>query len=262
MDPTSILDPGNGNNPGAGGSGETLLGNALPGSGQSGGGTTPETLPQREWMNDLPEPLKATKTLTKFADKAALAKSYVELESKHSKSVEIPGKDSGPEDWARFYDKVGRPKTADEYALDRGNAPDDVAKAFKQMAFESGLTAQQADTMFKGIMKRQSTEQQTAVEQYTARMKEADTLLRREYGPQYDSKIASAKKAFGAVFSDPELRSEVTQSGLANNPRFIKVLAELGTQISDDSFLQGGNASTESKDPLAAYFKKRFGTDE
>lgn len=218
---------------------------------------TAETTQVAEWMKDLPESLQQSGTLAKFKSKEALAKSYIELEKKHGGSVAVPSRDASPEEWERFYDRVGRPKTADEYAIDRGKADDTFVKAFKQAAHEAGLTVSQAEKVFGTVTKVTESQRQAAVKQYTARMKEADALLRREYGPQYDARLSDAKKAYDTLF-DETLRGEIAESGLANNPRFIKVLAALGPQIRGDSFLQGANGTKGPKDPLA-WMDEKYG---
>ncbi len=209
-------------------------------------------------MADLPEPLKAHKTLNKFADKAGLAQSYVELESKLGKSVSIPANDASREEWAKFYERVGRPKSADDYAIDRAGASDESVKAFKQWAFEANLTSAQADVLYKKYVGDQKASQQAAVEQITTRAKEADALLRRKHGAQYDTVIAQAKKAYTAIF-DETLRAEITNAGLGANPRFIETLAAIGQQINGDNFLQGAGQEAKPKDPYA-WMNEKYGS--
>lgn len=254
MDPANLLDPNSGNPGGAG-----LGGAQAP----AGGNANPQPDPPvvRDWMKDLPEPLKASKSLSKFTDqewKANLAKSYVELEGKLGKSVVLPAQDASAEDWQKFYERVGRPKAADEYAIDRGSAPDEQVKAFKALAHEAGLTNAQANKMWKDLQKSSDAQRQAALEQYTARAKESDALLRKEYGALYDGKMADARKAYATVF-DTDLQKEIAEAGLAANPRFIRVMAELGAQLKDDAFLRpagdGGAKPKTYYDEIDARYK-------
>lgn len=247
----NILDPGTGTNP-EGANGGDLLGNA-----QGAADKAAET--QREWMKGLSEPLQKSKSLSKFTDVDNLAKSYVELESELGKRVRIPSQDASSDEWAKYYEKVGRPKSPDEYAINRGKADDTFVSEFKKAAFSAGLSSSQADLIFGSVVKVTENGQRSQMEAYTARMKEADMLLRKEYGPQYESKVADARKAYEVLF-DEQLRGEIAESGLANNPRFVHVLAELGPQIRGDSFLQGaGNDGQKApKDPLA-WMDKKYG---
>ena len=243
----SLLDPQTADNSGE--QGGDLLGNKTgEGAPAAGVGSTEPQI--QEWMKDLPESLQKSPSLAKFKSKDSLAKSYIELEKKHGSSVTVPSRDASPEDWEKFYDRVGRPKTADEYAIDRGKSDDAFVKAFKQAAHEAGLTVEQASKVFGTVTKVTEAQKQAAVEQYTSRMKEADAMLRKEYGPQYDSRLSDARKAYDVLF-DETLRSEIAESGLANNPRFIKVLAQLGPQIRGDSFLQGANGAGKQNKEFA-----------
>jgi hypothetical protein len=199
--------------------------------------------------------------LEKFTDqewKANLAKSYVELEGQLGKRISVPAQDASREEWDKLYEKVGRPKSADEYAIEKGTMPDEFVKGFKQMAHEAGLNNQQANALFKKFAGTQQQQQQAAVEQMTAKMRDTDVLLRKEYGAQYDTKLADAKKAFGKLFDD-SLKAEITNAGLANDPRFIKVLAELGGQLRDDAFIPGVGTIREKENPLA-WMDKKYGS--
>lgn len=249
-----ILDPKADNPVETGGD---ILGNQQqqPQQGQNNQGQQPAL---REWMKGLSEPLQKSKGLSKFDTVESLAKSYTELESELGKRVKIPSQDASSDEWAKYYERVGRPKTADDYAIDRGKTDDAVVRQFKAKAHEAGLTIDQAEKVF-GVL-RDATEggQKLQAERYTARMKEADAMLRKEYGPQYDTKVADARKAYDILF-DAQTKADIAESGLASNPRFIKVLAELGPQIKGDSFLQAaGKAGDANKDPLA-WMDKKYG---
>ena len=247
-----LLDPGTQDNPSADGD---LLGNPPAGATTAAAGQQPAV---KDWMKELPESLQQSKTLAKFNDWKDIAKSYVELEKKHGGSVQIPGSDASQEDWAKFYDRVGRPKSPDEYAIDRGKADDGLVKAFKKAAHEAGLSSTQADRIFKELNGFTQSSKQAETEQYTARMKEADLLLRKEYGPQYDARLADARKAYETLF-DEDLRGDIAASGIASNPRFIKVLAALGPQIRGDSFLKGaGQTGPNAKNPLS-WMDEKYG---
>ena len=245
-----ILDP-KGDNPVEAGS--DILGNT-----QADGKQSQQQPALREWMKGLSEPLQKSKGLSKFENIESLAKSYTELESELGKRVKIPSQDASPDEWAKYYERVGRPKTADDYAIDRGKTDDALVRQFKAKAHEQGLTVNQAEKMFEVLRGATEGTQKLQVERYTERMKEADAMLRKEYGPQYDTKVADARKAYDILF-DAQTKADIAESGLASNPRFIKVLAELGPQIKGDSFLQAAGKDGElKKDPLS-WMDKKYG---
>lgn len=235
-----------------------------PLGGAIGGGAAPSKKPdeqpvEREWMKDLPEPLKGSKSLTKFADKAALAKAYTELEGKLGRSIELPPSDASPEDRAKFFERLGRPKAPEEYAIAKGKADDTLVAMFRKKAYEKGLTADQAKELFDVFNADAETREATALAQYTERIKLADYELRKEHGAAYDQVVASAKRAFGALYSE-SLQAQLRKDGYSANPDFINSLARIGRQLSDDSLLRGVNG-VEAKplDPLQAAMAKKFG---
>lgn len=254
-----LLNPDDGGNLGAS---SGLLGGPIPGTEQPNTAAAPAaTVEEREWMKGLTDPtLKASKSLSKFKDIEPLAKSYVELEGRLGRSITLPAQDASPEEWAKVYERLGRPKSPDEYAINRGKADDVLASTLKKALFEMGASSAGADKVFGAVNQVLEASQRSQAEAYTARMKEADSVLRNEYGPQYDARIADAKKAYDLLF-DADTRNDIAASGLAANPRFIKVLAALGPQLRGDSFLQGvgSSGSQTKKDPLS-WMDEKYGS--
>lgn len=193
--------------------------------------------PEREWMKDLPEALRGSKSLRKFSDqswKENLAKSYAELESKLGGMVNIPTAKDPQETWDKFYERVGRLKAPDGYA---------IKWSFVDEAVASRVSA--------ALAKRQ----QEDAEAYTAKVKEADMALRKEYGAQYEERLALASKAYDAIF-DQAAKEAIAKAGLNNNPVFIKAMAVIGEQVKGDGFLKGAGSAGDKEDPLSWMDKK------
>jgi len=228
-----LSDPAK-DNPGTASTGE-LLGKSGTPSGQGDGKGTDAPV-VREWMKGLAEPLKASKSLSKFTSPEEAFKAYVELEGKLGRSVEVPPADASPEEKAKFYDRVGRPKTPDEYAIVKGSMDDSFVKGFKAKAHAAGLRPEQADELFGYIKADRESRDASAVEQYTARVKEADLILRKQYGPDYETNLKSAEKAFVGAFPEA-LRAQLKKDGYSANPDFINVLVGLGQQLGEDSMI-------------------------
>ena len=90
----------------------------------------------------MPEELKSHPSLQKFNSPADLFKSYVSLESMLGKNkVPIPDENAPQEEWDKFYEKLGRPKTPDEYEikLDGVQANEEFLNNYKQWAHKAGL---------------------------------------------------------------------------------------------------------------------------
>ena len=124
------------------------------------------------WRSDLPEELREAGSLKDIPDVGTLAKAYVDAQSYIGGSIRIPGQDAGEEawsdfkgklngipglgtiptpespqeDWASFYNKLGRPENADGYSIDRPeNLPGDpeAEQAFLEKMHEVGLNNKQ-----------------------------------------------------------------------------------------------------------------------
>lgn len=243
----SILDPGAGNQEASGVNQESSAE-----SGDKGGQV------ERQWMADLSEPLKGSKSLTKFSDdswKENLAKSYIELEGKLGNSVQIPGKDAAPDQWEKFFSRIGRPESPEKYELK--DVPDDRAKVLKAAAFKAGLNPKQAAELASAIAASDAEQSKSAKDRIDAEYNAAVSLLKREYGDQYEAKVASAVSAMDSLF--PSLRGRAEKLGLDNDPAFIKDLVALGERLGDDGLVKGGAKTAAKKDSydwMREYFKQ------
>ena len=64
----------------------------------------------------------------------------------------IPAADAAPEEWAKFYDAVGRPKTAAEYTFEldpKVQVDEKILSKSKEIMYKNGLTAAQAKNLQK-----------------------------------------------------------------------------------------------------------------
>jgi hypothetical protein len=77
-----------------------------------------------DWRTSLPEELKSEKSLSSITDIAGLAKSYVHAQKLiGADKIPVPNKHATEDDWNAVYEKLGRPKSAEDYKL---NVPDNI----------------------------------------------------------------------------------------------------------------------------------------
>ena len=80
-------------------------------------GDTPA--PQVSWKNTISEQFRNDPSIEKFTEIDALAKSYINATKMIGQDkVAIPNNNSTDDQWNEVYDKLGRPESADKYALD------------------------------------------------------------------------------------------------------------------------------------------------
>ena len=57
--------------------------------------------------------------------------------------ISVPNDKSTPEEWNKFYSKLGRPEAIDKYTIPEGLEETELLTNFKQLAFDKGLNDKQ-----------------------------------------------------------------------------------------------------------------------
>lgn len=195
--------------------------------------------------------LKASEGLKKFEGKPVddIVKSYLELEKYRGNSISLPSADAKDEDYAKIYDKLGRPKTADEYALDKieglpeGQGVDPaVEKQIKSMFHEAGLNTKQANRIYGKYIKEvvlPAIKQKAEAEKATRAKAEGE--LRSTWGVDFDKNRQIALD--GALKFADEADKEFIRENLSNDPRFIRLFNKIGASFQEDKAAK--NLNTE-----------------
>jgi len=222
---------------------------AKPDEGNNAAGgkkTESENVKLAAWTEQLPPEMKGNPDtaakLAKFNKVGDMAKAFLELEGKAS-SWGIPGKDAAAEEVAAFWEKAGRPKTADGYpfAKDKEHNGD----VFADAALKANLTAAQAEAMYKTLSafgaQKLEEQRQTAA----TRMKETATALSAEYGSKYAEKMELLKRGLAAA--GPNVGSLLNQAGLIGNPEIVKAFVSFGEMTAESAASRGGSAGDSMK---------------
>lgn len=210
------------------------------------------------WRDSLPDDLKASKSLEKFNDVPALAKSYTELEKHVGGTVKMLDEKSSPEERDAFWNRLGRPEKADGYKLDiPEDLPagtewfEDVATKFKGEAHELGLSQNQLEKVSKfyheNILPKLAERIWTA-EKGMGHLKEKWTSQE-----EVDRNLESVSAALGKT--DAEFPKYLTESGEGNNPVVVRALAKLGEQFKEDKQHIPGDLGTAGLDRETALTK-------
>lgn len=194
----------------------------------------PEYVPAKFWDKDRKAP--------KIED---MGRSYMNLEKLLGREkVPVPVDDNDEEGWNRWYAATGRPEGPDKYEFERPELPQDLPydedseKAFREWSHINGLNKKQAKNLYDAYVKTQ-VERHAAYHtgQKQARAKiEGD--LRREYGNQYEGKVALAKTAI-QEFTDPDYRAYLDETGMGNDPRLIRAWIRVGEKMTGETKLKG-----------------------
>ena len=163
------------------------------------------------------------------------------------KTLTIPGENATDEERNAFYTALGRPENADGYEI---NKPEDLpagigwmdeeVKAFKEFAYANGLSQAQAAEAVKFQVEMVKKTQKEALAAHNALAEQNIADLQKEWGADYDSKIAAANNAV-KVFGVAEA---LTKANLLADKSIVMAFAKIGESISEAKIVNGGNSST------------------
>lgn len=180
------------------------------------------------WTSQLPEEMRTNadvmKQLEKFGKIGDLAKSYAELETKLGSSIVKPGKEATAEEVDAFYQKIGKPTSAEGYDI-----PGEEAAAYRDLAYKNNLTVDQAKAIYASLQELGNNflAQQKLEALKTA--KATEDALKLEYGNDYGTKLELCKRGIN-TYGGPALGQKLQASGLLFDPDVVKLFIRLGEQ--------------------------------
>lgn len=199
------------------------------------------------WISQLPEELRSNadsmKQFAKFKKIGDLAKSYSELESKLGSSLIKPGDDSTDEERSAFYEKLGRPKSADGYSF----ANDENAKPFLELAFKNNLTEAQAKSLYESFNEMNQQIVKDQAQRIVQGAKETEDKLRAEYGSKYSEKLTMLERGIMA-YGGPAMAKKLQNAGLLFDESFARMFIQLGEMNAEGgTFSKGAGAGNSYK---------------
>lgn len=206
----------------------------------------------------LSEELRSQANLSDFKTADDLAKSYLNAQKMIGNSIRIPSEDASPEakadfynklkdlegvivkptseeDYSDYYNKLGRPSTSAEYKLDSvlesvgleiSDSINDELSGFKDLAYEMGLTNDQASK----LLALRADEIKAADEAANMSIELGQKRLHEIWGQDYDNRLNAAKqvaKIYNEKYSTE--MNELLNSSAANNPALLAMMSELAT---------------------------------
>lgn len=192
------------------------------------------------WLDNMPNDIRESKTLTKFKDVENLARGYINAEQLLGRDkIPMPKTDA---EFAEVYAKLGCPADIAEYtvAVDEEKTPEairalvkDDLKKFLPKAKELGLNNAQAANLFNWYVENASSSVTSNEAKISSEMAMATASLKTEFGEAYETKIALANRAL-SKYADSNLINSITNSGLGRNPSFIKMMVKLGEEHAEE----------------------------
>lgn len=192
-----------------------------------------------DFIKSLDPEIGSDPSLKVFKDVKDLAKSYVHAQKMLGKDKTIlPGKNSTPEEWQQLFHKLGVPQELDKYEIKKGEkyvASDEVINEFKKLAFENNLLPNQAQKMLDWFNDRASNNMTKAQADQQEKMQQNWQNLEKEWGAGFEKNIQAAKTVV-KEFGSPEIIDYLNETGLGDDPKLVKFLAQIGQNLKEDSF--------------------------
>ena len=211
------------------------------------GGDTPAS-----WKTSISEEFRNDPNIEKFTEIDALAKSYINATRMIGQDkVAVPNKNSTEDQWNEVYSKLGRPESADKYALNiesEAVAMDEGAiKSFAEQSHKLGLNNTQAQGILEFYKNNMESNMQRATVDTETAQAQAETELRAEWGKEFDSNVSKAS-ALAKANMNPEILDLQMQDGtrIGDHPEIIKGFAKIAGMLSEDKLVSTESESVNS----------------
>jgi hypothetical protein len=205
-----------------------------------------------DWRAGITDPELKTQA-ERFTSPLDAVKSVVDLRKRESTAIRIPGEGAKPEEVAAYRKQIGVPETPEGYKfpdLAAGETLTDEMKASRALwakrFHDRNVPAAVASALIDEL--RADTEAVLAgqVEADTAYAKEQDTVLRREWGADYDKNKEFANRAISRLFADQldAVRAIEAKTGrfILDDARFVKAFAQIGREAAEGGLLAPSDA--------------------
>ncbi len=220
------------------------------GGGDAGGGGGDG----KSWLDSLPDDVKSDPSLKVFKDVSGLAKSFVNAQKMiGADRVVLPNDKSTDEEWSSFYQKLGRPESAEKYEIkgvDGKPIESSVTKSFKETAFNLGLSPKQVAGLAEWNAGTLSEAQKSEETAKTNEVRDSIKAYEEKLGgsEKYKARVDEARVAVRAL-ATPELSELLKTSGLGSRPEMIEFFAQLKGMMSEDKIRDGTGVSFQGEDP-------------
>jgi len=243
--PAATLDAGAAT---AAGDGDATGGKAGEGAGE-GEKKTPD------YLSSIPKEFRDNKAFLEHEDLSSfLKKSLADSDKLASfdpeKVLTIPGDDTSDGDREAFYQKLGKPESADGYELDDPGFPEGLPRdeelegLIKQWAHEANMPADALKSLVGKYNAYVGEVFSAAKAEQDKALQESTQALKTELKDGYNEYVIKSQRAATQIGGE-ELITLFEDCGIKGHPIVVKAFGKLGGMISEDSALGGGTGSGE-----------------
>ena len=201
--------------------------------------------PKIDFKSLIPDEYKEDKALANFQDMNQFVKSYLHAQKMVGlDKIPVPNKYATDEDWQEVYKRLGAPETPDQYKYKfaKDQKVDEASlKAFNEVAQKNGLMPKQAENIVKfyNELSQQAVSQEAS--KIDAARLESETVLKTEYGSEYNKRLDQAKRLASQTLGADFLNNTILKNGskLGDNVSLIKAFSNLADKLSEDEIVKG-----------------------
>lgn len=188
-----------------------------------------------DWRSSLPQEIRGEESLKNMLTVEAMAKSFVHAQKMiGAEKVPLPGKHASESDWQQFFQKVGLPETVDKYEVtppkDAKFVDESLIKDLKPVAHKLGILPRQLSEVLNFYEERSNKLTAAQAANQEAALNTEIKALQTEWGKAYESRVALANRTLEEI-GGPELMKYVSESGLGNDVKLVKLLGLVGEKL-------------------------------
>lgn len=198
---------------------------------------------REDWRESLSEDLRSEPYFQRFNNLNDLAKSGLSGQKmiglENLNVAPIPDETSPENVWNEFYQRIGRPDTSDSYEF--ADAPEGMEinkeslSQYRDFVHGLGLTQKQAAGIYDFHNSMEVSAAKTKADNEERQFEEDVAALKEEWGYAFDQKLEIANRAVRTFDKDGILK----KMGLDNSPWMVRVMAGIGSKISEDTLVKG-----------------------
>ncbi len=226
------------------------------GEGAAGTGTTvPVETPGGDWREGLSAELRGDDHVKQYDSLEMFTKTAVSAQHMLGKKGVIPpSENASVEDYARYYEQLGRPTNVDKYSpadfkdveWHEGVTRDEAGEsAMLQELYDAGLSPYQAQRVYKRFADVNGDLAKQAVESHGENVQKLEQDLSAEFGMAKETRLEEANKAWVKILGSQERANELAGLRLPDGTLLgqqldlIKGFAELGQHIDGETGMIG-----------------------
>jgi len=179
-------------------------------------------------------------------DANEVGKYIKELQSFAGKKGDIPKSDATDEEWAEFYQKLGRPENIDGYDFTIGDEFTELVgkdsipyfektvDKIKEQAFQMGASSDQAEEMVNIFLESVADSVEENDTENKQMFEEMEKELRTEWGEEYDGMMNGIEAMLTANGFPEENMQFLKDSGMLKDPAFAITMGNIASKFADD----------------------------